>query len=60
MIRVGSNSVKAAYIGDIPVSAMYFNEERIWPDMVGGISCFANGYWIDEYPWTDDLPWSDG
>ena len=34
----------------------------IWPigkkgEMV--LSCFYNGYWIDEYPWTDDMPWQD-
>ena len=23
------------------------------------LSCFYNGYWIDEYPWTDETPWTD-
>ena len=23
------------------------------------LSCFNNGYWIDEYPWTDETPWTD-
>ena len=23
------------------------------------LSCYFNGYWIDEYPWTDDTPWTD-
>ena len=23
------------------------------------LSCYYNGYWIDEYPWTDDTPWVD-
>ena len=23
------------------------------------LSCYYNGYWIDEYPWTDETPWVD-
>ena len=23
------------------------------------LSCYANGYWIDEYPWTDNTSWAD-
>ena len=23
------------------------------------LSCYYNGYWIDEYPWTDETPWTD-
>ena len=50
------------YIEDKSIAEVYYNGRLLWP-LSGGngdlLSCYANGYWIDEYPWTDDTPWID-
>ena len=60
MIYIKGNSVDGIYIKNTPVSAVYVGKELVWPDILDVIlSCYYNGYWIDEYPWTDDTPWTD-
>ena len=61
MIRINNRNVSAIRINGNNVSSVYVNGLRIWPDDIIGIilSCYYNGYWIDEYPWTDDTPWTD-
>lgn len=56
--------IKGRYISDIhtnqrSVKAVYINGRRVWPKTYLIISCFANGYWEDQYPWTDDKSWVD-
>lgn len=57
MIKVSDKDLLAVMFGDKQVFAIYANGYKLWPSII--LSCFANGYWIDEYPWTDDLPWTD-
>lgn len=59
MKKVGTYNVSSAYVGDRAIFAIYLGNLLIWPDNSLIKSCFAQGYWIDEYPWTDDLPWKD-
>lgn len=61
MKKVGDNNVSSIYIGDRAIIYVYLGNQLIWSkDNSSDIqSCFAQGYWIDEYPWTDDLPWKD-
>ena len=61
MIIVGNNKVTAINLGEIPGIAVYLGSELVWPDATVNeiLSCFASGYWIDEYPWTDDYGWAD-
>lgn len=60
MIRVGDKKVKRIYAQGRRVISVYIRGRLIWPELIDNLlSCFYNGYWIDEYPWTDDLPWTD-
>lgn len=57
-IYIRNNSVQSIFLGNIPVQAVYAGAVLVWPiDNIN--SCYAAGYWIDEYPWTDDTPWTD-
>lgn len=47
----------AIYRGSNNILAVYIQGTKVWPTSI--LSCYANGYWIDENPWTDDTPWSD-
>ena len=57
MINIGNRELNAVYIGNIPIISIYIGNELIWPTALS--SCFASGYWVDEYPWTDDFQWTD-
>lgn len=65
-IRINGGSIPAIYYENIPVIAVYINGQLVWPENQDPgidpsviLSCYYNGYWIDEYPWTDDTPWTD-
>lgn len=48
------------YINGQSILSVYTQGQKIWPEVIDKIlSCYYNGYWIDEYPWTDDTPWTD-
>lgn len=43
-----------------------YNKQVIWEKIESAIeeinkvlSCYFNGYWIDEYPWSDNTVWTD-
>lgn len=63
MIKINNGDVLDIRFRDIPVIAVYINGQLVWPEGEPGpvviLSCFYNGYWIDEYVWTDDTPWVD-
>ena len=59
MIRIGNKSVIAIYRGTTPINRVYTHAQLVWPEGADIMSCFAAGYWIDEYPWTDELSWTD-
>ena len=63
-INVGNEQVIDIRLENLPILAVYFEIEKIWPlDVTPPVeeimSCYALGYWVDEYPWTDDTPWTD-
>lgn len=61
-IYVKGRRVDNIYIQNRPIIAVYTQGRKIWPDKIEIdiiLSCYYNGYWIDEYPWTDDTPWTD-
>ena len=62
-IYIGDRNVDKIYYRGLPVAYIYIRGERVWPkdsDIIDVIlSCYYNGYWIDEYPWTDNTPWTD-
>lgn len=63
MIYHGQNKITGIYHGKNKVIAVYKGSTLVWSlqqtvdDDI--LSCFANGYWIDENPWTDELSWND-
>jgi len=61
-IRNTKYNLNKIRFGKDSIAAIYKNGIMIWPIGKQGemiLSCFYNGYWIDEYPWTDDMPWQD-
>ena len=54
-----NRSVTGIYYRQTPILAVYVGNTQVWPDITVIPSCYAAGYWIDEYPWTDDTPWVD-
>ena len=61
MIRFGNKKIVAMYINGQSILSVYTQGQQIWPeDIIDKIlSCFSNGYWVDEYPWLDNTPWVD-
>ena len=60
MIRKGNSKIIAMYLNGQKILSVYTQGQLVWPEeeIINEIlSCFYNGYWIDEYPWTDDTPW---
>ena len=52
------------YIQNVPITKVYLSKNVVWELQVDEpvteiLSCYFNGYWIDEYPWTDDTSWTD-
>ena len=43
------------------ILAVHTQGQMIWPEEIINeiLSCFSNGYWIDEYPWADNDTWVD-
>jgi hypothetical protein len=59
-IYINGRGVDKIYYQGRPIIYVYTKGRKIWPDALDIIlSCYYNGYWIDEYPWTDDTPWTD-
>lgn len=64
-IKTYNRGVISIYYKGLPITSVYIRGQKVWPEELEPIipiieeviSCFAKGYWIDEYPWTDDLPW---
>ena len=61
MIRFGNKTIVAMYINGQDILSVYTQEQQIWPEEVINeiLSCFSNGYWIDEYPWVDEQSWTN-
>lgn len=74
MIKHMTEEIASMHINGLEILSVYMRGRLIWPikpkdegDTPGGddtpddiiLSCYYNGYWIDEYPWTDETPWTD-
>lgn len=60
MLVIGNGNKPAEiYIGNTPISNIYYKGINIWPDSLKLLSCFALGYWADAYGWTDAYGWKD-
>lgn len=69
MIYYNGREIGELHFGPIEIIKVYYKRsnrpiEKIWPEEGSSpidtiLSCYYNGYWIDEYPWTDDTPWKD-
>lgn len=60
MIKIKNGQIVAMYINGQNVLSIYIQGQLAWTKKIIKIlSCYNNGYWIDEYPWTDDLSWKD-
>ena len=61
---VDNTNITAIDWGNAPVIAVYYRNNVVWkpkeePIDETVLSCFSNGYWIDDYPWLDDAVWVD-
>lgn len=66
MIHLNDKTVSGVYssyaggVDDlIDIQAVYKGLTLVWSKISTIISCYHNGYWVDEYPWTDNLCWRD-
>lgn len=61
MIRINDRKVAAIYYNGKSILSVFIRGNKVWPEELIDeiLSCYFNGYWIDEYPWTDDTPWTD-
>ena len=59
MIYINNKDVTGIYVGRIDVSAVYRGLILVWSKLGQIMSCYGNGYWIDEYPWADNDAWMD-
>ena len=71
MIKYKLEEIDSMHINGLEILSVYMRGRLIWPiipkdypseddpseDTI--LSCYYNGYWIDEYPWTDETPWTD-
>ena len=63
-IYINGRKVGQIYYEGLPIVAVYARGQLVWPEDIPPViedifSCFAMGYWIDNYPWTEDTPWTD-
>lgn len=59
-IYIKGGAVNAIYSNSRPILAIFAKNQKIWPATPDAIlSCYANGYWMDQYPWTDNTPWTE-
>lgn len=59
MIKKEGKNLIGAYMGPISLIRILKGTKLVWEKNSSLQSCFAAGYWIDNYPWTDNLPWKD-
>lgn len=64
MILKTNTPIIGMYIQNIPIIKVYLAQNLVWElnkenPILEILSCYYNGYWIDEYPWTDETSWTD-
>ena len=50
---------KRVYNESKEITAVYSGLKLVWSKINELLCCFANGYWINEYPWQNDTSWKD-
>ena len=56
---INNHDIINAYVGPRHILRICLGSKVVWESITELLSCFANGYWMDEYPWTDDVGWTD-
>ena len=59
MIRINNRGISGVYKESRGIAAIYKGHRLVWTKIKQIISCYSNGYWIDEYPWVDEQSWTD-
>lgn len=59
MIYVNNHNITDIYAENKEIVEVYSGLYLVWSKLKDLLSCYANGYWIDQYPWTDNTPWKD-
>ena len=59
MININNREISGVYKGSREIAAIYKGHRLVWTRITEIISCYSNGYWIDDYPWIDDQVWTD-
>jgi len=60
MIHINNHDITGVYSGHKDIIKVYSGLYLVWSKEITTdtvLSCYYNGYWIDEYPWTDNTPW---
>jgi hypothetical protein len=56
---INNYEIVDSYIGPKNIIKIYIGSKMTWEKITELMSCYANGYWMDEYPWTDNTPWNN-
>ena len=59
MVYINNHDITDIRSGIIEIVRVYSGTNLVWSKIREFLSCYANGYWIDQYPWTDNTPWKD-
>lgn len=59
MIHINNHDIIGVYSGSKIIVRVYNGLKLVWSKVTEVLSCYANGYWMDNYPWTDNTPWNN-
>lgn len=59
MIKLNNKDIIDIHLGTRGIMSVYLGTKLVWNKQTKILSCFSNGYWIDEYPWVDTEIWMD-
>lgn len=61
MIKIKNGQIISMNINGYKILSVYTQGQLVWAKKTINkiLSCYNNGYWIDEYPWTDNTFWID-
>jgi len=59
MIHINNHNITGVYSGHRDIVKVFSGLKLVWSKVTEILSCYSNGYWIDQYPWIDDAFWKD-
>ena len=59
MVHINNHNITDIYRGQQDIDRVYKGLYLVWGKLLDALCCFANGYWVDQYPWVDDSSWKD-